>query len=394
MIVRRIWLPLLLLSAAFLGAPAVGEPPAQDEKPTIDQLIEQLGSDAFKTREEASRKLLALGKEALPALRKAQKSSIDLETRRRAEQIADEISARLEEQALQELLRKANDVGIDRLIDLMATRKDFVRDEHWGLVYQTAQSLAGHASKLGNRNWKVPELDYKNFETVRHWAPINSTRNKILVDGFRNNVTTMDGCLVVSSGSIGYITSVANSVLFINGDMKGCTGISNCAIFCNGEVGYVTSIDNSVVLATGGFKGSTTADDNFFQVKSVGRHTTSHGNVYLNLKEIQATQSEANLFPQDAKGPLQLLKLFDPARIGVEFTLEGEQVKISKVSDGKPFARAGLRAGDVVLEADRAEVESAADFAHFLRRRAPGKAAVLKILRGDKTLEITVAFQD
>lgn len=78
-----------ILSALMLGgaASAPGRALAQDgaDKQTeADKLVSELGADDFKKRDEAQRKLEALGKKALPALEKAEKDSKDAEVRARA----------------------------------------------------------------------------------------------------------------------------------------------------------------------------------------------------------------------------------------------------------------------------------------------------------------------
>src|SRR5579862_6505128 len=56
---------------------------AQDQT-DVDKLVGDLGADDFKKRDEAQKKLEALGKKALPALEKAEKDSQDAEVRARA----------------------------------------------------------------------------------------------------------------------------------------------------------------------------------------------------------------------------------------------------------------------------------------------------------------------
>jgi len=85
-------LPLIL---AGVAANLTEDSEAEAANAKIDRLIEQLGDDHFAMREAASRKLDALGKPALPALRKAAASSADLEIRRRATQVVRAINARL-----------------------------------------------------------------------------------------------------------------------------------------------------------------------------------------------------------------------------------------------------------------------------------------------------------
>jgi hypothetical protein len=67
--------------------------PAQKQQNQIDQLVEQLGHDDYKTREAAHAALEKIGKPALGALRKALKSS-DVEVGSRAQELIQKITGR------------------------------------------------------------------------------------------------------------------------------------------------------------------------------------------------------------------------------------------------------------------------------------------------------------
>jgi hypothetical protein len=186
---------------------------------------------------------------------------------------------------------------------------------------------------------------------------------------------------------------LTNVILFINGDMKGCTSVDNCVILCNGSIDRITSVRNSVLVATGDFAGPTDADNTFFQVKKLGPHTRSHDNVYLNHWAVLATVSRNNnQFIQTERGPLQLFSFFDPARQGVTLAGDGS-ARFAKAHEGKPFARAGLRAGDVVLAVGRRQVNSGPALRAQLRRLAGGDEVVFKVKRGEKVFETTVSFK-
>src|SRR5215475_8040048 len=83
-----------ILLAAQVGTVS-GEPGKEKEAERIARLIKQLGDDSFAKREAASKALEAIGKPALPALRKAAASGNDPELRQRAERIIQVIAARL-----------------------------------------------------------------------------------------------------------------------------------------------------------------------------------------------------------------------------------------------------------------------------------------------------------
>src|SRR5262245_26027685 len=88
-----IWLPrcVALLLLALSVVPAVAVAPDDTE---VEGLIKQLGSDKFKEREAATKRLQEIGEPALEALYKAE-ASADAEVRLRAERIIATIGSRL-----------------------------------------------------------------------------------------------------------------------------------------------------------------------------------------------------------------------------------------------------------------------------------------------------------
>jgi len=342
----------------------------------IDQLIEQLGSDRFAAREEASRKLLALGEAALPALEKARRAA-DAEVRRRADRLAAHIGRLRQERLVRRLVADVNKGGIDQFIDHMVMRPGLATKQRWRQAEELARAITLRASALAGRPFQAPR-----------------TRTRSLLQGRDGKATSMRDCLCVSQGSIQYVTSLTNVILFINGDMKGCAGVDNCVILCNGSIDRISYVRNSVLVVTGDFAGPTEAYNTFFEVKRLGQHTRSHDNVYLNHRAVVATRSRSNnQFIQAERGPLELFTFFDPARQGLTLAGDGS-ARLAKVHEGKPFARAGLRAGDVVVAVGRRPVDSGRALRARLRRLASGDEVVFKVERGEKVFETTVSFKE
>jgi S1-C subfamily serine protease len=65
-------------------------------------------------------------------------------------------------------------------------------------------------------------------------------------------------------------------------------------------------------------------------------------------------------------------------------------VGVAEVVEGSPAARAGLRAKDVILTIDDTNVETAGDLQKLMIGDAIGKAVILRVLRDDRVLEVTV----
>jgi hypothetical protein len=86
---------ILLGNCAFrsaAGESKVSEKAAPAESEEIKRLIDQLGSEQFKEREQATQTLSKLGKSALRSLKEAAKSR-DPEVRRRARQLVERMEA-------------------------------------------------------------------------------------------------------------------------------------------------------------------------------------------------------------------------------------------------------------------------------------------------------------
>jgi serine protease Do len=71
---------------------------------------------------------------------------------------------------------------------------------------------------------------------------------------------------------------------------------------------------------------------------------------------------------------------------------EPKGVLISDVVEGSPAEKAGLAAGDIIVEFDRKKVESPQELQRVVAQTEPGKATPVKVWRdkGDKTLEIKI----
>ncbi len=84
------WITMLLLALPFVRAGAV------PDDAELASLVKQLGSDKFAKREEASKKLEAIGEPARAALKEAAASSADAEIRRRASWLLQTYDAKLQ----------------------------------------------------------------------------------------------------------------------------------------------------------------------------------------------------------------------------------------------------------------------------------------------------------
>ena len=93
--------------------------------------------------------------------------------------------------------------------------------------------------------------------------------------------------------------------------------------------------------------------------------------------------------------PLGFVTFFDPAEAGIRVESAEGGVRVKEAAPGKPFASAGLRAGDVVTALDRAAVKDAEGFRRLLRAKLAVEGTTTFHLRRDqKAVEIPVTHKD
>jgi HEAT repeat protein len=84
------WLAVIIAIAAVAPAIQADEPMNGASQKVVERLIDQLGSERFEDREQATHQLSKLGRAALPSLKEATKSP-DAEVRRRAQRLVEQL---------------------------------------------------------------------------------------------------------------------------------------------------------------------------------------------------------------------------------------------------------------------------------------------------------------
>ena len=67
-------------------------------------------------------------------------------------------------------------------------------------------------------------------------------------------------------------------------------------------------------------------------------------------------------------------------------------VKFADVREGSPAAKAGLKAGDIMIEFDGKPIQNLYDFTYALRGKKPGDEVKVKVTRDGKPLEVTAVL--
>jgi hypothetical protein len=77
-----------------------------------------------------------------------------------------------------------------------------------------------------------------------------------------------------------------------------------------------------------------------------------------------------------------------------DFNEPPKGVRFADVREGSPAAKAGLKAGDIMIGFDGKEIGNLYDFTYALREHKPGDQVLVKVLRGDQTIEAKVLLTE
>ena len=77
-----------------------------------------------------------------------------------------------------------------------------------------------------------------------------------------------------------------------------------------------------------------------------------------------------------------------------DFNEPPKGVRFADVRDGTPAAKAGLKAGDILIEFDGKDISNLYDFTYALRAHKPGDSVLVKVLRGGQTIEAKVLLTE
>jgi hypothetical protein len=370
---------------------------ADDPLPNVDELIRQLGDKDFEVREAAARKLMAR-EDAIPALRKAAKSD-DVEIARRANEILTALAQASEKRDLKKLHSYAAAGEVDRALELLVRRKAWDDEQ---TAWQAMTEFAEKAMELGQtafgkplvpkRNEYLPVGDFAQF--MKNVNPEFSVSNKIKPDPRKQR----DGSFVVRAESITVEETSTYDLLASAGvvradDLGYCVVFAGdsihvpklafCVVVCDGDVRASDSLRNCLVIARGDVhcEGAWVTDS---------RIITSGRFQFKREKDVHRTQIK-----EHDKIPLDFVKFFDPAQVGITVEAADEGVRVKTADVEKSFGSAGLRIGDRVLALDDKKVDSVESFRRVLRAKlAQGEKIVLKIRRDDRTLEIPITCKD
>jgi hypothetical protein len=395
------WLPgVACLSAALCLAPSA--PRCSADEPVgrerdIDALVAQLGSEDFEAREAATRRLMER-EDAAAALRRALKSP-DHEVARRAREILDTFVRREKERAFNKLADLAKHGAVDQAIE------KFVRRDKWDdetACWQVMAKLGGKLTDLERQAYGKASLRESQAAPIRDFrryvaAHGGESREFKIITARRPSADQVGGTCVIRAEEIPRGNSVAGSLITSCGGVK-LGDVMQSVIFAGGSVD-VSGAHDSLIVCDGDF----TAGVGLLRVLVIARGTVRCPSIVEESRIIAgggvqyAARSEVlnTKVKEKETNPLGFIKFFDPAEVGIKVESAEGGVRVREAAKDKPFATAGLRAGDLVTALDGAAVKDAEGFRRLLRAKvAVEGTTTFHVRRDQKTLEIPVTHKD
>ena len=190
-------------------------------------------------------------------------------------------------------------------------------------------------------------------------------------------------CLILSQGSVQAGRGIQHSVVFANGDVAARTNMNSVVIVCDGDVtsaeGQITS---SVVVA----RGNITAKSAATVVVMAG------GKVALENKDALKRKG-FGVISENAPNTLGI-KFFELSSVGLEVKAADKAVTVEKVAAKSEAEKAGVKAGDVILEVGEKKPADAESLRRLLRDALAVGDATVKVKRGNDTLSVTLKLSD
>jgi hypothetical protein len=380
---------LSLVLATGLSLSLLGESPADGED--VAQLIQRLSNKHFKVREEAARQLLER-EDAAPALQRIlQVPGSDPEVARRAAQILAEFNRRDARRVLQRLQSLGEQGEVDLLVEWFVRRRRWApEDSAWQMLGDLARKLV-QLETQGPRKTNLPHsestpfVDFRRYRTLVRpktvdFAPRQLQRGSYLARGEEIVADVLAQSLIATSGNF-RASFLGGSAVFAGGSVA-VKEVSNSVIICDGEFKARHYVGGCIIIA----RGPVQCPDKL------------HNSLIVSLGTVQVpkdTDGKDTLIQEKEPNPLGFVKFFDPARAGIEVRQAEDGVRVKTAFEGKRFARAGLKAGDLIAALDGEAIKDPESFRRLLRRKlAEGGASKLKVRRGEKTLEIPITWKD
>jgi hypothetical protein len=405
---RPVGLFAFLLAGGSLAATGGEPPPAPPPRPAGDapvaDLIRRLGSGDFREREAATARLSALDLDRPPAELRAALTDPDPEVRRRAGLAVRAIEKQAVGRTTAPGRRFAEAGAIDRFVASSAGWSPVPDDPR---LWQPALDLARRLVKeSGYREQWPPAECPRAFLDVAEFRKAFSPR--FLITGSSHRIPDRH-----ESGAVLYHVNEAvvapdaaapwglgAGIYVVRGPVRVKTAIGTCIVFANGSVTVGEHAANAVIVADGDVDigdrclGCVVVARGDIRVRRVTSQSVlvAGGSVTTEPPE-QPRPNLASTVGQNEPNPFGFVTWFELAQVGVEAAEADGGVAVKSVAAGKPFAVAGVRAGDLVTKVGDHPVATPEEFRRRVRdAHAVAAEATLTVRRDGQPITVRVAL--
>ena len=373
--------------AIFVTQLALADEPIRKPQVPLADLIQQLASPQFATREAATQELVGR-LDGAGALRTAALSA-NAEIARRAKGILVERQVRSVQSACELGKRGSLDLMVERLVAAVeapdATVGQGILDVQWALIdrvgYELPKLTAFEPKPLLGRSFE------QNFGKNSEF-PIRMISDReiiqepfgyyVVVASTLNSNNLMGRSMVVVAGKI-RIPNFHSSVILTNGDLIGNDFANNCVLVSDQNIEF-TGIHNSIVIARKSVK-----------CKSpISKNVIIAGDQLNMPKTLRADLQ--NYIKENDHFALNFVHFFEPTDAGIEVTATQGGVAVAKLLDGQPPKKAGLKVGDIITAVDGKATTDLETFRRLLRRGTVLEETKFAVKRDGKEITVTASF--
>ena len=376
--------PLLMASVCAVG----GEPEKADQK-SVRALVEQLASQNFQEREAATRELERRD-EAAPLVRAAA-GGADAEITKRAARILRALDQRVIERAASAALRGR----IDWFNEVIS---DPDRQDEFGFAWKTAVELNKEIMR------RLPVLHTKKCGILGDFQLRTTATGEVTVPGLHGLTTRncliskFTGALVLRTDELTIKTDgIGTCALFVTGDVRGYKSLVGTSIVVsNGSAVFDDWSGQSIIICDGDLEcarmGASVAicrGEIKCKVEPFDCFLCSGGRVDCPRTEWVAKKCTIK---EKDRFPLNFVRFFETTDAGIGVALAEDGVKIVKLAEGQPPAKAGLKVGDVITALDGKPASNPEVFRRLLRRGTVADETKFTVKRNGKEITITASF--
>jgi S1-C subfamily serine protease len=195
--------------------------------------------------------------------------------------------------------------------------------------------------------------------------------------------TGIDGCLILSQGDVQAGFGITDSVVFANGDVTTQNLLQDVVIVCDGDVTVPGRLIASAVVVA---RGNITAPSAATVVLIAG------GKVEVKNKKA-LLEGDPNCILENQSKMLGLT-FFELAQVGLKVKAADKTVAVDAVTARSAAEKAGLKPGDVVVEANGKKPTDAESLRRLLRDALAVGDATIKVQRGTDALTLKLVLPD